>query len=176
MELALYFSLFIILTHTFIIFSFYFILIPKIKNLKKLQKPAVHRGVHRDDIMPNEQELCCIVHQHLLDVFQRPLSGYTSTSYEIENLHTQPALVDSEGGDSVTELSSVSRIRYFFVQHFLTDLLSERSGRGGGGGGGSGSGMSSSSTTEYEECGNSDVVFYSRLFNTRLWYQWLSLR
>jgi hypothetical protein len=113
--------------------------------------------------MPDEKELRSIVHQHLIDVFRRPLPRYTSTLYEMES-----------GGDCVTELSSVSQTRSFFVDHFLTDLLSENCGRCGDSSGGGGR-SSSSATIEYEECGNSDVVFYSRLFNTRLWYQWLSL-
>jgi hypothetical protein len=127
--------------------------------------PMLSRRTKRDDVKTKEHELLAIVQHHMSNVFQRPLAKYSLTLYELErstsilnnSVKHAPGNREKDCEEEDKTLNNIPQTLSFFAEDFLRNL-SRRS----------------SSVDNFEEDDNPDVVFYAKLFKTRLWYQWLS--
>ena len=134
-----------------------------------------------NDVCTNETELRSIVQQHVVELFCRPLYMYTSTLYHVNHLHTLMGEQEEKEGkeqdtmlpkNKLAVLANTAHTVSFFAKDFLYHLSL------GGYTTSSSSATSmaamASAAINYENHHDLEVVFYSKIFKTRLWYQWLS--
>ena len=148
----------------------------------KLSMPMIHRNYCRSDIRTKENELKVIVQKHIKNIFYRPLKLFTSTVYHLR----KDLLVDTnENEEKIGHFNKVvipkntPQTVSFFANKFLYHLSNGDTSRQSGGilkikEKKASRDIVKIEETNYENDDNSDVTFYSKIFRTRLWYQWLS--
>ena len=136
------------------------------------------------DVCTNETELRSIVQQHVVELFCYPLSMYTSTLYHVNHLHTlmgEQAKEEQEGKEQesmmlhkhkLAVLASTAHTVSFFAKDFLYHL--SLGGYTTSSSSATSMAAAASAAINYDNHHDLEVVFYSKIFKTRLWYQWLS--
>ena len=126
--------------------------------------PMLHRQMKRDDICINETVLYGIIQKHIIKIFTKPLSRHTLTLYKFEK-NTKKDTKNEGNDDEMFKIDELASTFTFFTKIFLNNLSKNGSNRSGGG---------KNYNDDMNNELNTDVIFYSKLFQTRLWYQWLS--
>ena len=123
--------------------------------------PMLHRQMKRDDICINETVLYGIIQKHIIKIFTKPLSRHTLTLYKFE----KDTKKNEGNDDEMFKIDELASTFTFFTKIFLNNLSKNGSNRSGG---------EKNYNDDMNNELNTDVIFYSKLFQTRLWYQWLS--